>query len=475
VQEESAGGLRIGGALATLMLVALVSRATTVNPATVGFLFLIVVLFAATWGGLAAGVWASVAAALLFSLFLPPLDNPHIADPENWIAFATFLTTAVLASRLVTRARAQAERAELRASEMAAMNALAVDVLAGIHDLPALAGRAAEALVAAGARAGGVLLYDGDATRTLAWRGSSCPPYIQEKALRLRGSFETVELASELESDFLVPLVEQGGPIGILACVATAAPRSAVESVAKVLNLALQRERLLSERVHVEALRESEALKTALVRAVSHDLSTPLTAIGFLVDALKRKMAGQEALPTVVELETEAARLRRRIDGLLALGRLEAGSVVPRPEPVPPADLFRSARESLSLMRRPLEVRIEPDCPELFADPYLALEILVNLLENADRASAEGVAIELVAAAEGDAVRLGVLDHGHGLGNLPPGRQAESSDARPRGLGLEIARRFAAASGGSVAIEARPEGGVAAWLRLPAAPLVVDA
>ena len=258
----------------------------------------------------------------------------------------------------------------------------------------------------------------------------------------------------------------------MLACVGTPASRSAVESVGRVLNIALQRDQLLRERVQVEALRASEQLKTAILRAVSHDLSTPLTAIGFHVDALKRQVAGQTALENVVDLEREAGRLRRRIEDLLAIGRLEAGVVVPRPEPVPPADLFRSARENLSLLRRPVEVRIEEACPDLLADPSLALEIVVNLLENADRASPEGALVELVAAASGDQVRMGVLDRGRGFGGVPPGRTVEPGDVLPRGLGLEIARRLAAASGGQVRLESRMGGGVAAWVELPSAPAV---
>jgi two-component system sensor histidine kinase KdpD len=280
-----------------------------------------------------------------------------------------------------------------------------------------------------------------------------------------------VELEGEPERDIFVPLLVRGQSMGVLVCIGTRAARSAVESVAKVLTLALERQELLRERAHIQALRESEALKTALLRAVSHDLSTPLTAIGFQIDALKRLVAGQEALANVGELEAEASRLRRRIEDLLALGRLEAGNVVPRPEPVPPADLFRSARESLSLLRRPLHLRIDEDCPEIFADPSLALEIVVNLLENADRASAEGVPVELVARAADGNVLLGVLDRGRGIPQVPPGREIEASDVLPRGLGLEIAQRFAAASGGSVRLESRPGGGVAAWVHLPAAPV----
>jgi two-component system sensor histidine kinase KdpD len=303
----------------------------------------------------------------------------------------------------------------------------------------------------------------------LAWSGGDPPDDALARAAAVRGPERVVTSVAPGELDVLVPLFLAGERIGVLVSLGTHATRSAVESVAKLLTLAFERERLLRERAHVEALRESEELKTALLRAVSHDLSTPLTAIGFQVGALRRKLGGNlEALATVGELESEATRLHRRIEDLLAMGQLEAGSVVPRPEPVPPGDLFRSARESLSLVRRSFNVKVDAECPEIYADPSLALEIVVNLVENADRASTDGSAIELSAAADNGSVRLGVLDRGRGLEGLEPGWTIDARDVAPRGLGLEIAQRFAAASGGSVRLEARNGGGVAAWVLLPA-------
>jgi len=472
MQGRTATWLSVVGALIAVLGATGVGMLSKAGPTITGFLFLLVVLFVATFGGLAAGICASVAAAICYSLFLPPVGSVQITNRADWVAFAAFLTASVVASRLVTLAREQARRARDRAREVEAMNALTVDVLVGQHDLPSLGRLASDALIATGSRAAGVLLYDQESgVRPLCWCGEPCHPDVVERAMRMQRSVAMVELAGDDDFDFLVPLVEQDRSIGVLASLGTSATRSAVESVAKILDLALQRDQLLRERVHVEALRESEELKTALLRAVSHDLSTPLTAIGFHVDALKRKVVGQDALGNVVELEREAARLRRRIEGLLSLGRLEAGGVVPRPEPVPPADLFRSARESLSLLARPVAVRIDPDCPEVLADPSLALEIIVNLLENADRASPSGVPIELVAAASGDIVRLGVLDRGRGIGSLPAGQVIDASDVLPRGLGLEISRRLAEASGGVVTLEARDGGGVAAWVQLPVAPV----
>lgn len=232
---------------------------------------------------------------------------------------------------------------------------------------------------------------------------------------------------------------------------------------------------LLEEKARLETLRRSDDLREALLRAVSHDLASPLTAMGFEIDALRRELAGSPGAATIEELGRQHARLRRRIEDLLALGRLEAGAVVPQVEPVPPADLFRSARESLAPWLRTVTVEIEPDCPDLLTDPSLALEIVVNLLENADRASPEGAALQLVATRHDGAVRLGILDHGHGVPGLAPGASIDVAHLATGGLGLDIAQRFAAACGGGVRLEAGPRGGVAAWVTLPAAPALVDA
>jgi two-component system, OmpR family, sensor histidine kinase KdpD len=254
--------------------------------------------------------------------------------------------------------------------------------------------------------------------------------------------------------------------------------------------LSLERERLIEEQAHMQALRESEALKTSLLRAVSHDLSTPLTAITLHTQALRRKAEHDHELQQAVDgIAGETGRLHRRIDNLLAMARLEAGKASPRPEPTPSADLFHAVRENLPLVfqTRPVTVHVEDDCPDVKVDPSLALEVLVNLIENAHRVSPGGASLELVARThpvDQARVRIEVRDRGPGLppgvtdadGNVLPGA---TTDVAQRGLGLEIARSLAVANGGSIGITARDGGGSVARFdvpaaRLPAAPLPAE-
>lgn len=235
--------------------------------------------------------------------------------------------------------------------------------------------------------------------------------------------------------------------------------------------LSAERERFLEERAHLEALRESDALKTSLLRAVSHNLRTPITAIRMGLERLGRGGGKQ----TVDEVAHETERLSRRIDNLLAMARLDAGAYAPRPEPSPAADLFRAAREALPyvLAGRGVDVSVAADVPDVWTDPALTVEILTNLLENAVDAAPAGTVISLAASRSPDEpsrVRLDVLDRGPGVPREIREGSPASGDAGRAGLGLTICVSLARALGGEVVLLDRPGGGTIARLELPAAP-----
>ncbi|MCL4840002.1 MAG: DUF4118 domain-containing protein, partial [Thermoanaerobaculia bacterium] len=161
-QRRPGGGrwLDFAGAAGVLAVLTFALRLAGANPATAGLLFLLAVLFVATWGGLAAGVAAALAATVAFNVFfLPPTGTLHIAETSNWVALGSFLTAAVLASRLVVRGRLQAEKALARAAEIEALYRLGVDLFAAESGTRGLAHTAAGAVRATGAAAGGLALF----------------------------------------------------------------------------------------------------------------------------------------------------------------------------------------------------------------------------------------------------------------------------------------------------------------------------
>jgi two-component system sensor histidine kinase KdpD len=473
------GILAIVSAPVLIALLTYIALALGANATTVGFAYLILVLAISIWGGLTAGLISSLLATGCFNyFFMPPVRTWTIADPANWVALVSFLIASLIASRLVVQARTQAASAEARRNEIEALYGLSIDLFAATNRVGALGEAATRALSNVGATGGGLILFDDSphVQRVISWVGPR-EDEVEDLAAGAGRHGQTLEFPARGGRDVYLPLAIGGKSIGVLVARGSQATKRALESVAALVALAVERERFVEESSHLQALRESDALKTSLLRAVSHDLSTPLTAIGMQVERLKRQLDHGDLAETVADLAEQTGRLRRRIENLLAMARLEAGNFVPRPEPTPPADLFRAVREHLPLLEQnhPLRVEVSDDCPDVFADPSLALEVLVNLVENADRASPPQSPIELLAhphPLDRDRVRLEVLDRGVGIAE----RAAEGDTAR-RGLGLEIARSFAAANGGQVTLANRPGGGAVARVDLPAAvlPAVAEA
>lgn len=445
------------------------------NATIMGLAFLVVVLGVAIARGLLAGTVASVAGvAFLNYYFIPPVGWA-IEEPEDLTALGCFLIASTVASRLVVVARQRAAESEARGREVRVLYELSVELFgtSGRESLATAIGRALERLGASG----GSLLVVGEESHFFPF-GEEPPGRDEDGIVAALASGVPLAREGTVGRDVDVPLVVDGRAAGVLSVRGTPAALEAVESAGRLVALALERERLLSERLHLEALRESDALKTSLLRAVSHDLRTPLTAIRLKIESLRRLLPtlpqGMEALGTMTR---EVDNLKHRIDNLLSMARLQAGMSSPKPEPSPPADLFRAAREGLEsiLEGRSVRVAVSDDCPDVLVDPSLAVEILINLLENAAHAAPAGTPLELHADRRGAAVRLAVLDRGPGLprGSPEPIRPepigpAEGRGEVRRGMGLEIARGLAAASGGVLALEPRPGGGTVAAVTLPA-------
>lgn len=464
--------------------VTVLGRATGANATTIGFFYLGAVLALAAWGGWAVGAAASMAAMLCFNFFfLPPFGTLTIANPSNWVALFAFLGASTLASRLVATARRRAEEAQARRREVEVLYELSLSLFAASQRAGVLGEAAAHTLQTIGADSGSLYLEGIEPPVSVVGETPlAADPAMLQRARETRKVVETAR-DGEVRTAY-IPLHVGGVLNGVLVARGPLVSTTVLESVGRLLALAVERERLLGEAAYLAAMQESDLLKTSLLRAVSHDLRTPLTSMRLEIESLERHLAGSpEAAASLGRLALEQGRLERRIANLLSLARLEAGLAQPRPEETPPADLFRAARESLALLLAGREsgVRIAPRCPDLWVDPSLVLESIVNLLENAAQASPPDRPLELAAgpAPGADRVRVEVLDRGPGL---PEGirrmfqsprdlRRTDggSGDSVSGGLGLRIAQSFAEANGGSLVLLDRPGGGTIARLDLPAA------
>ena len=227
-----------------------------------------------------------------------------------------------------------------------------------------------------------------------------------------------------------------------------------------VSELATRSRRLAQEAVDAETLRQSDAAKTAVLRAVSHDLRSPLTAIRAASESLSTlELADADREELFESIRIEVRRLERLVDNLLDLSRLEAGPAVRRPELWPVDLLVERALEQLGDDARRVSVVVDGDDPEVVrADAAQIERVLVNVLENALKFSSPTDTVEL--SASHDAARVSIRIRDHGPGVLEPDRERifepferGSGSATGTGLGLAIARGFAEANGGRLRVE----------------------
>jgi two-component system sensor histidine kinase KdpD len=240
--------------------------------------------------------------------------------------------------------------------------------------------------------------------------------------------------------------------------------------------IALHRDAVQAEAVETAALRRSDEVKTALLRAVSHDLRSPVTAVvtaghalgaGSLTDAERSELSA-----AVVE---EGQRLSALIDKLLDLSRLEAGRAEPREDWISVEEVLLAARDALHADATSVRFTIEGELPAIRADAAQLEQVFVNLLENARRYS-RGRLVSVQGRRAGDRVVIGVVDQGPGIARADQerifepfyrGRQPAAGRWTGSGLGLAIAKGFVEANGGRIWVDSLPGQGTSFFVELP--------
>jgi two-component system sensor histidine kinase KdpD len=415
---------------------------------SLGVLYVFAVLPIAVFFGLGYALLVSVASMLAFNwFFLPPTHTFRLSDGENWIALAVYLVTAFVVSALAARSRAREAEAERRALEASLLAGVAGSLLESEHvqnELRGISERVAEALGVERSR------IELDSVRR---------PEPGESALELRAGERSVgRLFVESEPD---PEVAER--------VST--------SLASLLAVALDRERLGRRAVEAEALRRSDAIKTAILRAVSHDLRSPLTAIRAATDGLEStdlELSESDRAALLVTIDTETRRLDRLVANLLDLSRLELGVAEPKPELWTVESLVGQALNELGARAERVDVELAADLEPIEVDGVQIERVLVNLIDNALKFSPDAP-VELVGEQlNGEAV-VRVVDHGPGLSDGELQRIFEPFEqgrvpSRGSGLGLAIAKGFAQANGARLEAESSRDGGASFVLSLPSRP-----
>lgn len=261
------------------------------------------------------------------------------------------------------------------------------------------------------------------------------------------------------------------GRLVVPALAATVARERVAPALEAVLAAALEREALTQELVETGALRRSDEIKTAVLRSVSHDLRSPLTAILAASEALgSRALEADERTELIDAITKESRRLARLVDQLIDLARLEAGTAEPRQDWCSLEEIIRAAVDDTGDSPEHVRLVIDRDLPLVRADATQLQRALANLIDNAVRHGAGPVSVR--ARVRAGRILIRVVDQGPGI---PPAEQdriftafyrAPGAAGQGSGLGLAIVRGFVEANGGRVRIESHPGQGTSFVIEL---------
>jgi two-component system sensor histidine kinase KdpD len=441
----------ISGIVAALVSVAVITGIIyalkqAVPVVSTGVLYMLAVLLVSSRWGPWLGVGTAILSALAFNFFhIPPTGRFTIAEGENWVALGVFVVAAVVTSTLAGRAAARAEEAERGRRE--------ADLTAEMARLLLGGGRIEDSVRAVGQRIAEA--YDLPSVSVeLSWVDSDP----RRRAL---------------------PLIVDGNRIGTVLVPSSTGPAvldalqdRVLPSLETLVGAARRRDELESQLIETKALRRSNVVKTTLLRTVSHDLRSPLTAITTAASGLDSATLDEAQRRELVSVITdESARLSRLVDNLLDLTRLQAGSAEPRPDWCSVEELVQGAIESVPPPAGGFDVRLDPDLPLIQADAVQLERALANVLENSSH-FAGSAPVVVRGRASGRFVILRIADQGPGIAREELERIFEPFyRSRERGggsgLGLAIARGFLEANGGRIRAESLPGQGTSFVIQLP--------
>jgi two-component system sensor histidine kinase KdpD len=419
---------------------------------TVLLLYLALVVVVATLGGLVPAVVAAIAASVLANwFFTEPVHTFSIGEAENVVALLVFLGVGVVVSLLVRstlRRSAEATRARLEAAALARSSA----TLVGAEDpLPRLVQQVHETFGLEGC----AVVEAGE--RVVASAGRLPPD---------GGGGERLALGENVELVLVGPVV--------------ADDLEALQAFAAQLRAALEQERLRREAAKTSRLSEANELRTALLRAVSHDLRTPLASIKAAVTSLLQHDVDWTLEATTEFLQTideEADRLNRLVGNLLDMSRLETGALSVRPRPVGLEEVVAAALSSLPDRGAGVVVDVPETLPAVVVDPALLERAVANLVANASQHTPSGRTVRVEAREVGARVDLLVVDRGPGVPEddrervFAPFQRLGDTGSTGVGLGLAVARGFVEAVGGQLTLEETPGGGLTVVVTLPRQPV----
>lgn len=432
-------------------------------------IFLVAVVALSVVGGWWTAVFASILSFFLLNyFFVPPLHHLTINDPEDLLALAVFFAVALTVTLTVELAARRSREASRAGREATTLAAVAGSVLRGSEPLPALLEQLRESL---SMRSVVLLERVGEETGPNDRADPNCWHVVEAVGDDPSLTPDQADVEIGIEGGFSLAL--RGQPIA-------ADDQRIVEAFAAQSAVAVRQQRLAEQAAAAAPLAEADQLRTALLRAVSHDLRSPLSSAkaavaGLLSTDVEFDEADRRELLQTADQSLDL--LTRLVENLLDMSRLQAGALGVRREPVSVAELVARAVDQVGYGPDGVVLQVPADLPDVYADSVLMERVLVNLLSNARRYSPPDRPPTVTASTHDQMLHVAVIDRGPGLPHddweqafLPFQRFGDQSRSDGIGLGLALSRGLAEAMDGHLTASPTPGGGLTMDLELPVVP-----
>lgn len=455
-----------------LLTLATVVIRDDVELSTVLLVFLAVVVAVSALGGRLVGAVAAIVSSGFVNWYLvAPYHTLSIDEPENVVAIIVFIAVGVTVGSLVDVAAQRGSQARIARAEAAALARAAADLAADPEPLPALVDHLRTTFALAGVRIRDL----SDASATVVAEAGQFDG-ASTVVVPLRGSTATTA----------------GYQLELFGRSLSADDQRVLRVLADQLAVAIDNQRLARDAADAAMLADVDALRTALLRAVSHDLRTPLASIKAMVSGLRDRdvdWTPEQLAEGLATIDSETDRLNRLVVNLLDASRLQIGALAVHRRSTDVAETVVAAIDSVGLAGGQVMLDLHDDLPPVSTDPALLERAIANLLANAVRFSPVPGSVRVTAEPFGSDVRVRIIDRGPGiphelhaevlapfqrLGDTPSAAGVGQGGAGPGrdgvGLGLSIAQGFIAALGGTMTLDDTPGGGLTVTLGIPVAP-----
>jgi two-component system sensor histidine kinase KdpD len=453
-------------------------------------IYLLSTVVAAVFLGRGPAILTSILSVVAFDFFfVPPSLTLAVSDSEYILTFLGLLAVSLVISYLTAQVREQADAAQKREAQTAALYELGHDLTAAVG-LEAVAKTIIDHIGQIYSRE--VALFLPEINDLKLYMASQDLSVAENELAVANWAFEHGQQAGR-GTDTLPdasmhyqPLKTTRGVIGVLGIkplgintYLSSDQKRILDAFANQVALAIEGAQLVEQAHQTELLEATEKLQTALLNSISHDLRTPLVSITGALSSLDEASPALDPEVQRALIETareEAERLNRLVGNLLDITRLEAGAMRLHREACDMQELIGSSLEQIGtpLKNRQVKVDLSNKLPLLSLDFVLFSRVMVNVIDNALKYSPPEKPIEIRAYVSNQYLEISVADRGDGI----PVEDLEHifdkfyrvqrpDNVSGTGLGLSISKGIVEAHGGSIRAENRIGGGAIFNVRLP--------